>query len=98
MIRLDGTRLVQLIQGLFLTPQTIKNASAVVVSIHPFFGIQTSRQGKTAKRLLVFPLETIQSGCHPMNGGVVGSFLKKHFDLSARLLFFATRQVAEDHV
>src|SRR5256885_2852796 len=98
MIRLDGTRLVQLIQRLFLTSQAIENASAVVVSIYTFFGIQTGRQSKTAKRLLVFPLETIQSGCYPMNRGVVWRFLEQHFDFSARLLFLATRQVAEDHV
>src|SRR6267378_2788230 len=98
MIRLDGTRLVQLIQRFFLTSKAIKNASAVVVSIHAFFGVQTGRQSKTAKRLLVFPLETIQSGRYPMNGGVVWGLLKQHFDLSARLLFLATREVAEDHV
>src|ERR1700730_881373 len=98
MIGLDGTRLVQLLQRLFLPSQAIKNASAVVVSIHAFFGIQTRRQSKTAERLLVFPLETIQSGCYPMNGCVVWRFLEQHFDLSPCLLFLATGQVAEDHV
>src|SRR6185436_4699251 len=98
MIGLDSAGLVQLTQRFVLPSQTIKNAGAVVVGVYALFRVQTCRQSKTTKRLLVFSLEPIQSGGYPVNGSVVWRFSQQHFNLGARFQFLTARQVNEDHV